>query len=108
MAILQEGFSQIKREYIFPIIEKKVLDCQKKDLLNLGIGDVALPLAPSVIEAFKHALDEMSKSPIGYPSSHGDLALRQVIFNRYYKNFNLDVSDIFISDGINSDLGNLQ
>lgn len=108
MSILHAGFSKIKREYIFPIIEKKVLDCQKKDLLNLGIGDVALPLVEPAAIAFKEAINEMTKKPIGYPSSHGDLALRTRIWELYYKKFNLQFSDIFISDGINSDLGDLQ
>lgn len=108
MSILHTGFSKIKREYIFPIIEKKVLDCQKKDLLNLGIGDVALPLVAPAAEAFKAAIDEMSKKAIGYPSSFGDLGLRTKLWELYYQNFNLKISDIFISDGINSDLGDLQ
>lgn len=108
MSILHAGFSKIKREYIFPIIEKKVLDCQKKDLLNLGIGDVALPLVAPAAFAFKQAIDEMAIKPIGYPASHGCMALRKRLWELYYEKFNLDPLDIFISDGINSDLGNLQ
>lgn len=108
MSILHTGFSKIKREYIFPIIEKKVLECQKKDLLNLGIGDVALSLVEPAAQAFKNAIDEMLKRPIGYPSSFGDQKLREKIFELYYKQFSLSAADIFISDGINSDLGDLQ
>jgi LL-diaminopimelate aminotransferase len=108
MSILHAGFSKIKREYIFPIIEKKVLDCQKKDLLNLGIGDVALPLIEPAAQAFKKAIEEMQNEPIGYPSSHGQMALRTKICELYYQKYDLTPSDIFISDGINSDLGNLQ
>ena len=108
MSILHTGFSKIQREYIFPIIEKKVLECQKKDLLNLGIGDVSLPLIKPAAEALKNAANLMSQNPIGYPSSHGDFALRARIFELYYKHLGLDIHDIFISDGINSDLGDLQ
>jgi LL-diaminopimelate aminotransferase len=107
MVILQQGFLEIKREYIFPIIEKKVIDCQKKDLLNLGIGDVALPLVKPAAEAFCEAIETMKIKPIGYPSSHGEKALREAIVERYYKNFEFTPADVFISDGINSDLGNL-
>lgn len=108
MSILHAGFSKIQREYIFPIIEKKVLDCQKKDLLNLGIGDVALPLVEPAACAFKQAVDEMSHKPIGYPPSHGLMSLRTAIHKLYYEKFNLSPLDIFISDGINSDLGAIQ
>lgn len=108
MSILEQGFDQIKREYIFPIIEKKLIESQKQDLLNLGIGDVALPLIEPAATAFIQAIHAMQERPIGYPPAHGDQALKEAIFNLYYKGYNLDVSDIFISDGINSDLGNLQ
>jgi len=106
--ILHSGFLEIKREYIFPIIEKKVFESQKKDLLNLGIGDVALPLVEPAAIAFKEAIDEMQKRPIGYPASHGHFELRQKIHSLYFEKYGLDLTDIFISDGINSDLGDLQ
>jgi len=108
MARLQEGFNQIKREYIFPIIEKKVLESQKKDLLNLGIGDVALPLVVPAANAFQQAIEEMKQAPIGYPTSFGDYSLRAAIRQHEYSHVGIDVNDIFISDGINSDLGDLQ
>lgn len=87
---------------------KKVLESSKKDLLNLGIGDVSLPLIPEACKTLQKAAFEMSERPIGYPSSHGDHSLRQTIFEKFYKNFPLSSSNIFISDGINSDLGNIQ
>lgn len=100
-------FSLLDREYIFPIIEKKLLELQSStddEIVNAGIGDIALPLAPTIAKAICDAVIEMSisKKPFGYGPSEGYLFLREAIRNNSYKNFTTD--EIFISDGINTDI----
>ena len=79
-------------------------------MISLGIGDVTLPLAPVVIEAMHHGVDEMAdkKSFHGYGEEQGYLFLRDAI-RKYYekKNVTLENAEIFISDGAKSDLGNM-
>ena len=81
------------------------------DIIRLGIGDVTLPLAKSVVQALHEASDEQGRKETfhGYiPSEQGYPFLREAI-QRYYagRGVALDTAEIFISDGAKSDLGNL-
>src|SRR5699024_10482753 len=81
------------------------------DLIRLGIGDVTLPLAKSVVEAMGKAVEEQGCKETfhGYiPSEQGYEFLREAI-RKYYaeRGVTLSLSEIFISDGAKSDLGNL-
>jgi LL-diaminopimelate aminotransferase len=99
-------FTHLKREYIFPIIEKKLSDlvasCPEANILNLGIGDVSLPLAPSIAHAIQTATQEMTTKLYGYGPSQGQLFLREKIRAEHYPQFSCE--EIFISDGINTDI----
>ena len=95
--------------------KRQVADYQKAhpeaDVIRLGIGDVTLPLAASVTEAMHKAVEEQGHKGTfhGYiPSEQGYEFLRDAI-RRYYAGHGveLDMSEIFISDGAKSDLGNL-
>ena len=81
-----------------------------KKLYLLGIGDVTKPLCKSVIDALHNAVDEMgdSKSFRGYGPYQGYEFLQNAVRD-YYHNYNvsLDISEIFISDGAKSDVGNI-
>jgi LL-diaminopimelate aminotransferase len=106
MAQGNTNFTHLKREYIFPIIEKKIADLKtfqpKASILNLGIGDVCLPLAPSIARAVQEATEEMKTNLYGYGPSQGYLFLREKIQSEYYPEFSPE--EIFISDGINTDI----
>jgi LL-diaminopimelate aminotransferase len=99
---------------MFSTVNKKVAEfCKKnpdKKVIRLGIGDVTKPLCKSVIEAMHKAVDEMGTQEgfHGYGPEQGYDFLREKIQN-YYKNFNvnLDLNEIFISDGAKSDVGNI-
>ncbi|MBI3236123.1 MAG: LL-diaminopimelate aminotransferase, partial [Chlamydiales bacterium] len=114
MVQINPCFQSLKREYIFPIIEEKLLRLKGEDpnaqIVNLGIGDISLPLAPSVIEAICRATQEMGTSDgiKGYGPSCGYLFLRQAILESRFSHLGLTVEDIFISDGANSDTVNIQ
>jgi LL-diaminopimelate aminotransferase len=62
MARLNSYYKQLKREYIFPIIEDKLAHLQKNfphaTSINLGVGDISLPLAPSIAKAICDATQE--------------------------------------------------
>lgn len=108
-------YAELNESYLFSTIAHKVADYQKAhpdaDLIRLGIGDVTLPLAKSVVEAMHKAVEEQGHKETfhGYiPSEQGYEFLREAI-RRYYagRGVQLDLAEIFISDGAKSDLGNL-
>ncbi|HHY90086.1 MAG TPA: LL-diaminopimelate aminotransferase, partial [Clostridiales bacterium] len=75
-----------------------------------GIGDVTLPLVPTVLEAMHKAVSEMGNADTfkGYGEEQGYDFLRQAVCNYYRrKGIFLDKSEVFISDGAKSDLGNI-
>lgn len=113
MAKINSHFSSIKREYIFPVIERKLAELKerapKAEIINLGIGDVALPLARKITSAICAAVQEMSlpESIRGYGPSEGYLFLRKTIVDHEYAELGIAPDEIFISDGINSDAVNI-
>jgi len=82
------------------------------DIIRLGIGDVTRPLAPAVIEAMHKAVDEMGHEETfrGYGPEQGYEFLRQAVVDHDYKplGINIDIDEVFISDGAKSDVGNIQ
>jgi len=112
MTKLNHHFQKLSGNYLFPEIEKRVAALKMKHpnapLINLGVGDVTTPLSPSVITALTAASKEMGVRETfrGYGPSEGYLFLREAIAKHDYKNISPD--EIFISDGANTDIGNLQ
>ena len=112
---LNKHYSELNESYLFSTIAHKVAAYQKanpdKDIIRLGIGDVTLPLAKSVTDAMLKAVEEQGKKETfhGYiPSEQGYEFLRSAI-QKYYAGHGveLDMAEIFVSDGAKSDLGNL-
>src|SRR5690348_10390177 len=114
MAKLNTHFQQLKREYVFPIIEKKLLDLKiqhpKTTIVNLGIGDIALPLVPSIAKAICQAVQEMTtvEGMRGYGPTEGYAFLREAIVQAHYGKMGIDADEIFISEGTNQDAANIQ
>ena len=112
---LNKHYTELNESYLFSTIARKVREFQaanpERDVIRLGIGDVTLPLAASVTEALHKAVDEQGRKESfhGYiPSEQGYEFLREAIQRYYAKNgVMLDISEIFVSDGAKSDLGNL-
>lgn len=108
------NYKNLKENYLFAEIAARTAAYKKinpdKKVLALGIGDVTLPLAPSVITAMHEAVDDMARKETfkGYGPYEGYDFLRDSIKN-YYKSFNVDIlsDEIFVSDGAKSDLGNI-
>ncbi len=112
MTKLNLNFHKLSGKYLFSEIEKRVEALKTNQptalLLNLGVGDVTNPLFPNVTQALIGASQEMGEKATfrGYGPSEGYLFLRKAIAEQDYKNLLPD--EVFISDGANSDLANLQ
>ncbi|MFI3325777.1 MAG: LL-diaminopimelate aminotransferase [Clostridia bacterium] len=107
-------YGDLKSSYLFPMINKAVNEYKEAnptaDVIKMGIGDVTLPLAPVVIKAITDATAEMGKAETfkGYGDEQGYGFLREAIANYYAKkNVELELTEIFISDGAKSDVGNI-
>lgn len=102
--------------YLFAEIAKRVKAYSAAhpdaDILKLGIGDVTRPLS-------RYVADEMAKAAAamgtpegfrGYGPDYGYEFLINAIIENDYKPYgvNLDVEEVFISDGAKPDVGNLQ
>ena len=113
---LNENFSRLEGDYLFSEIARKVEAYRRAhpraDLIRLGIGDVTLPLAPTVIAALHRAVDEMARPETfrGYGPEQGYAFLREAIQQGEYapRGVQLEPDEIFVSDGSKCDLGNLQ
>lgn len=108
------NFLVLKDSYLFSLIAKKVNEYKQqnpeKDVIRLGIGDVTLPLVPAVVEAMHKAVSEMGSADTfkGYGEEQGYGFLRQAVCDYYAKKgVKLDTSEVFISDGAKSDIGNI-
>lgn len=113
MTKLNLNFQKLSGQYLFPEIEKRVENLKTKQpnasFLNLGVGDLTGPLFPMVTNALNLASFEMGEKSTfrGYGPSQGYEFLRKAIAEYDYKK-NISADEIFISDGANTDLANLQ
>ena len=104
----------LKNNFLFQAVSDKLEEFKEKnpekEVINMGIGDVSLPLASEVIRACISATNEMGKSSSfrGYSPNGGYDFLRQKIKDEY-KNLRILVNtdEIFISDGAKSDMSNI-
>ena len=109
-----QNYKNIAQSYLFSTIAKKVNEFSQKNpdkkIIKLGIGDVTLPLCRAVVDALKSASDEMGVKETfhGYGPEQGYDFLKEEIQKYYQDNkVNLDIDEIFISDGAKSDIGNI-
>lgn len=115
MARINENYLKLQAGYLFPEIGRRVREFQQAnpgaDVIKMGIGDVTLPLTPSVIKAFHEGVDEMSKTETfkGYGPEQGYGFLREAIAKSEYQSrgADIDADEIFISDGSKCDTGNI-
>ncbi|UCH14116.1 MAG: LL-diaminopimelate aminotransferase [Bacteroidales bacterium] len=116
MAKINENYLKLQAGYLFPEIERRVNEYSRtnpeKKIIKMGIGDVTLPLIPSVVKAFQEGVDEMSKIKTfrGYGPYEGYRFLREAIVKNDYidRGVKIDIDEVFISDGSKSDTGNIQ
>ena len=114
---INEHFLELKDSYLFAKVGQKTAEYRAKHpdkkVIRLSIGDVTRPLAPCVITAMQKAVEDMAHKETfkGYGPDrfcYGYDALIDSIKGSYArKKVALDSSEIFISDGAKSDLGNI-
>ena len=115
MININENFLKLQDSYLFSTIAKKVAEFQKnnpdKKIIKLGIGDVTLPLAKTVVDAMKKASDDLAKKEtfMGYGPEQGYDFLREKIVKEDYekRGIKIEKDEIFVSDGAKCDTGNI-
>ncbi len=108
-------FDQLPNRYLFKEIEVRA-DAYKTlhpdaHLLRMGVGDVTRPLPAAIIEAMHQAVEELAHEATfrGYGPEEGYPWLRQTVIDQEYTPWGIDlnIDEVFISEGAGSDLGNL-
>ena len=114
MTKLNTHFFALKESYLFSEIASRVsaytATHPDANIIRLGIGDVTLPLCPTVIRALHCASDEMASADTfkGYGPEQGYGFLHQAVLQYYgSRGIDLQENEIFISDGAKSDIGNI-
>ena len=116
MPRINENYLKLPGNYLFAEIANRLKNFKAQnpdaDIIRLGIGDVTRPLPLKVIETMHEAVDEMAKSETfkGYGPDYGYTFLIDEIIKFDYKihGIDLDVDEVFISDGSKCDVGNIQ
>ncbi|UCC97293.1 MAG: LL-diaminopimelate aminotransferase [Phycisphaerales bacterium] len=117
MTWINENFLKLQAGYLFPEIGRRrrafAAAHPEAKIVSMGIGDVTQPLAPTVVEAMKRAVEEMGRAESfrGYDDSGiGYEFLREAIRANDYKarGVDIDIDEIIVSDGAKCDTGNMQ
>ena len=117
MATVNENYLKLQAGYLFPEIGKRRRAFQQSHpeakIISMGIGDVTQPLPAAVIEAMHKAVVEMGNKATFRGYDDGGIGydfLREAIrvndFSR--RGVEVDIDEIFISDGAKSDTANSQ
>lgn len=113
---INENYLKLPGSYLFSTVGRKEREYKAahpdKKVIKLSIGDVTQPLVPSIIKALHGAVDEMGKAETfrGYAPDLGYEFLRSAIASGDYRarGVDIDIDEIFISDGAKCDSGNIQ
>lgn len=115
MITINENYLKLQDSYLFSEVAKRVSAFTKenpdKKVIKLGIGDVTRPIAPVIIDAIHKAADEMMYKETfrGYGPEQGYEFLREKIKQCDYqtRGIDIDIDEIFVSDGAKCDTGNI-
>lgn len=115
MALLNEYFLELPSENLCSDIAKKINTFRvirpNARLIDMGINDMASPLPSAVVEAMHEAVDDMAGFPLfhGRPYEQGYDFLREAIIKNDFntRGIHLIPNEIFINDGIKSEIGNI-
>lgn len=104
---VKESYRYFSKRYLFSEIEARVAKRDKSrypDLINLGVGDISLPLVGAAKQALIQAAEEMAEKPIGYGPTDGYPFLKKAILESEYPFYNFQEDEIAITDGIGSSI----
>jgi LL-diaminopimelate aminotransferase len=115
MAKINDNYLKLKAGYLFPEIGRRVRAFvaanPTANVIRLGIGDVTRPLAPAVLKAFHHAVDDLGtvEDFAGYGPEQGYDWLINAIIEKSYRplGVSLKTEEVFISDGSKCDCANI-
>lgn len=115
MAKINTNYDKLAAGYLFPEIAKRTREFAAENpdaqVMRLGIGDTTEPLAPVAIKGLHAGVDKLAKPETysGYGDEQGNTKLRETLADYYKKlGIDIDVSEIFVSDGAKSDSANIQ
>lgn len=108
------NYENIHTSYLFGEIYRRTDEYREKHpeakILNMGVGDVVLPLCDAVINAMHKTVDELSdvKTFQGYVNECGIPSFRKAVAE-HYKNYGvtLESDEVFISSGAADDIGSV-
>ena len=115
MAKPNMNYAKLPGSYLFANIAHETAAYQEAHpeakLIKMGIGDVTRPLAPAVIDAMHAAVEDMAHAETfhGYGPEQGYDFLREAIRTNDFeaRGIDIDIDEIFVSDGAKSDCGNI-
>ena len=114
MTVPNTNYANLKDSYLFYNISQKVALFHSKHpdihLYKMGIGDVSLPLAKSVIKALHEAVEDQASGDTfhGYMPECGAPFLREAIAG-HYKDYGVSLApeEVFVSSGASDELGDI-
>ena len=112
--IVKSGYKSVNGDYVFSKTQQKVESFKKNNpkikVIDLGVGDVKLPLAKPVAKSMQKAARALKheKTFRGYPPDFGYIFLRNKISD-YYKSLGAYVSpdEVFITGGAKPSLADI-
>ena len=115
MAKVNANYTKLPGSYLFIEIARRTAAYAEEHpevkLIKMGIGDVTRPLVPAVVEAMHAAVDDLGSAERfhGYGPEQGYDFLREAIAQNDFRarGVEMDINEIFVSDGAKSDCGNI-
>lgn len=120
MALVNEYFLELPKSNVFADLAKEVEKCRvihaaadsaHSSLIDLSVNDVTHSLPDHVIRAMHQAVDEMAAPGTfrGYGPEEGYAFLRELIIKNDFnsRGIHLSLDEVFINDGIKSEIGNI-
>jgi LL-diaminopimelate aminotransferase len=116
MPKINEHYLNLNASYLFAEVKRRTQAFREAHpqagIVNLGIGDVTLPLPPAVVEALERAAREQARAEtlkgygpyVGYEWLRADIAAHD--FGT--RGVKVAVDEVFVSDGGKSDSANIQ
>lgn len=115
MIKVNDNFHRLAPTYLFTEVARRLRAYAEAhpdaDIIRMGIGDVTCPICPAAVEAMKRAAADQASAATfhGYGPEQGYQWLRKAIAEGDYRSrgIDVDVDEIFVSDGAKSDTGNI-
>lgn len=114
MLKINKNYLNIGESYLFSTIAKKVAEYTAshpdRKIIRMGIGDVTRPLCDEVIDGLHKGVSDMADASTfhGYGPEQGYDFMHRAVTSYYAKRgVKLESSEVFISDGAKSDIGNI-